>query len=263
MEALVRWNHSDHGEISPVEFIPIAERSRLILPLGAWILRKACEQTKKLNDQGLGPLKVAVNLSALQFNDQYIVETVRGILDETGMSPEFLELEITESIDMNNATSANETFKKMYDLGVSMSIDDFGTRYSSLAYLKNFKVQRIKIDKLFIDDMGTDMGAGSIARAITTMSHSFGMDVTAEGVTNKKQVAFLRRLECDEIQGEYFSSPLSYNELATFIKSFDPPEHYEQGFLNWSDFRELRRAISGNLARGKRRDVKDQRNSKK
>lgn len=263
VEALVRWNHSDHGEISPVEFIPIAERSRLILPLGAWILRKACEQTKKLNDQGLGPLKVAVNLSALQFNDQYIVETVRGILDETGMSPEFLELEITESIAMNNATSANETFKKMYDLGVSMSIDDFGTRYSSLAYLKNFKVQRIKIDKLFIDDIGTDMGAGSIARAITTMSHSFCMDVTAEGVTNKEQVAFLLRLECDEIQGEYFLSPLSYNELATFIKSFDPPEHYEQGFLNWSDFRELRRAISGNLARGKRRDVKDQRNSKK
>ena len=179
------------------------------------------------------------------------------------MSPEFLELEITESIAMNNATSANETFKKMYDLGVSMSIDDFGTGYSSLAYLKNFKVQRIKIDKLFIDDIGTDMGAGSIARAITTMSHSFGMDVTAEGVTNNEQVAFLRRLEWDEIQNEYFSSPLSYNELATFIKSFNPPEHYEQGFLNWSDFRELRRAISGNLARGKRRDVKDKRNSKK
>jgi EAL domain-containing protein (putative c-di-GMP-specific phosphodiesterase class I) len=262
-EALVCWNHSEYGEILPVEFIPIAERSRLILPLGTWILRKACEQIKKLNDQGLGPLKVAVNLSALQFNDEYIVETVRGILDETGMSPEFLELEITESIAMNNATSANETFKKMDVLGVSLSIDDFGTGYSRLAYVKNFKVQRIKINKLFIDDIATDMGAGSIARAVTTMSHSFGMDVTVEGVTNKEQVAFLRRLECDEIQGDYFSSPLIYDEFFMFIKSFKSPEHYEQGFLNWSDFRELSGAISGNLARGKRRYVKDQRNSKK
>ena len=116
-----------------------------------------------------------------------------------GMSPEFLELEITESIIMNNATSANETFKKMDDLGVSMSVDDFGTGYSSLANIKNFKVQCIKIDKLFIDDIGTDMGAGSIAHAITTMSHSFGMYVTAEGVTNEEQVTFLGRLEFDKI----------------------------------------------------------------
>ena len=176
------------------------------------------------------------------------------------MSPKFLELEITESIAMINPTSASETFKKMDDPVVIMSIYDFSTGYSNLTYLKNFKVQRIKIDKLFIDDIGTNMGAGSIARAITTMSHNFGMDVTAEGFTNKEQVAFLRRLECDEIQGEYFSSPLSYDELATFIKPFKPPE---QGFLSWSDFRELSEAISGNLASGKRREVKDQRNSKK
>ena len=170
-----------------------------------------------------------MNLSALQFNDEYIVETVRGILDETGMSPEFLDLEITESIAMNNATSASEKFKKMDDLVVSMSIDDFSTGYSSLAYLKNFKVQRIKIDKLLIDDIGTDMGAESIARAITTMSHSFGMDVTAEGVTNKKTNGFLRRLKCDEIQGEYFSSPLSYDELATSIKPFKPLSAMSKG----------------------------------
>lgn len=136
-----------------------------------------------------------MNLSALQFNDEYIVETVRGILDETGMSPEFLDLEITESIAMNNATSASEKFKKMDDLVVSMSIDDFSTGYSSLAYLKNFKVQRIKLDKLLIDDIGTDMGTESIARAITTMSHSFGMDVTAEGVTNKKTNGFFTKVK--------------------------------------------------------------------
>ena len=144
-----------------------------------------------------------------------------------------------------------------------MSIDYFNIGYSSLAYLKNFKVQRIKIDKLFIDEISTDMGTGSIARAITTMSHSFGMDVTAEGVTKKEQVAFLRRLEYDEIQGEHFLSLLSYDELATSIKPFKPPEHYEQGFLNWSDFRELSEAISGNLASGKRREVKNQHISKK
>lgn len=259
MEALVRWNHPQHGEIMPDEFIAAAERSRLILPIGEWVLRNACTHTKRLNDMGVGPLKVAVNLSALQFTDQAIVATVASILDETGLSAKCLELEITESVAMNDAVSANKTFKQLAELGVFMSIDDFGTGYSSLAYLKNFEVQRIKIDKLFIDDIGVETGAGSIARAITTMSHSFGMDVTAEGVTTEEQVAFLRRLECDEIQGSYFSKPLNLDDFESFARTYHPPQHYEQGVLNWSDFRELGNALPGKPQSLKRRVIKDER----
>ena len=259
MEALVRWNHPRYGEIMPDEFVAAAERSRLILPLGEWILRNACIKTKQLNDQGLGPLKVAVNLSALQFTDHGIVETVSDILNETGLPAECLELEITESVAMNDALSANDTFKQLAQLGVYMSIDDFGTGYSSLAYLKNFEVQRIKIDKLFVDDIGTETGAGSIARAITTMSHSFGMDVTAEGVTTEEQMAFLRRLECDEIQGSYFSEPLSFPAFEEFARTYRPPQHYEQGILNWSDFRDLGNALPGKSQNLRRRKIKDER----
>ncbi len=238
MEALVRWNHREYGELSPEEFIPVAERSRLILPLGAWVMQKSCQVAKNMHDLDLGPLKVAVNLSSLQFSDQGIVESIRSVLDETGLRPEFLELEITETIAMKDAISANETFKEIANLGVSISIDDFGTGYSSLAYLKSFQVQRIKIDKLFIDDIGSDAGVGSIARAVTTMGHSFGMDVTAEGVSTVEQVAFLRRLECDEIQGDYLSPPLNADAFEAFVRGFEPPHHYVQGVLNWSSFKD-------------------------
>ncbi|NQV98104.1 MAG: bifunctional diguanylate cyclase/phosphodiesterase [Rhodospirillales bacterium] len=259
MEALVRWKHPKHGEILPDEFIPVAERSRLILPLGNWILRTACEQAKRFNALGAGDLKVAVNLSALQFKDQGIIDTVRRALHESGLSPDLLELEITESIAMHDAITANDTFRKLADLGVSMSIDDFGTGYSSLAYLKNFAVQRIKIDKLFIDDIGTESGAGSIARAITTMGHSFGMVVTAEGVGTEEQVAFLRRLECDEIQGDYYSPPLSSAAFEAFVRDYKPPHHYEQGVLNWSDFRDLGNSLPKSNAPGNRKSIKDER----
>ncbi len=259
MEALVRWNHPKYGEIMPDEFIPAAESSRLILPLGEWVLRNACLKTKDLLDKGIGPLKVAVNLSALQFADSEIVEVISDILSETGLPADSLELEITESVAMSDAVAASRTFKRLADLGVYTSIDDFGTGYSSLAYLKNFDVQRIKIDKLFVDDIGSDSGAGSIARAITTMGHSLDLDVTAEGVTTEQQMAFLRRLECDEIQGSFFSEPLGMEAFEAFAMAYRPPQRYQQGVLNWSDFRDLGNSLQGTSSYTRRRRMKDER----
>ncbi|MGB0671377.1 MAG: putative bifunctional diguanylate cyclase/phosphodiesterase, partial [Rhodospirillales bacterium] len=186
MEALIRWQHPEKGFLSPGEFIPVAEKSKLIVQIGAWSLEAACHQTCVWRDQGLGDLKVAVNLSSMQFRERDLVEQVKKVLDDTGLSPAQLELEITESVAMDDAEAAIKVFKDLRALGVSLSIDDFGTGYSSLSYLKNFPVKRVKIDKAFVDDIdpGADDGiggnGGAIARAVTQLGHSFGMEVTAE-----------------------------------------------------------------------------------
>jgi len=221
MEALVRWNHPQQGFMSPAEFIPVAERSKLIVPLGEWVLHEACSRNKAWTDAGLGPIKVAVNISAVQLQETDLQELVQGVLEDTGLDPSQLELEITESLAMNNAEASIELFKDLFDLGVSISIDDFGTGYSSLAYLRSFPVQRIKIDKAFVDDIGTDENSGVIARAVTTLGHSFGMEITAEGVETEDQLSFLRSLGCDEIQGYFFSRPLPGQELEAFLKNYE------------------------------------------
>ncbi|MEE8351975.1 MAG: EAL domain-containing protein [Rhodospirillales bacterium] len=221
MEALVRWKHPQQGFISPAEFIPVAERSKLIVPLGEWVLHEACSRNKALTDDGLGPIKVAVNISAVQLQETDLKELVQGVLENTGLDPSQLELEITESLVMNNAEASIELFKELFDLGVSISIDDFGTGYSSLAYLRNFPVQRIKIDKAFVDDIGTGDNPGVIAKAVTTLGHSFSMEITAEGVETEDQFCFLRSLGCDEIQGYFFSRPLPDEELEVFLKNYE------------------------------------------
>ncbi len=221
MEALVRWNHPQQGFMSPAEFIPVAERSKLIVPLGEWVLHEACSRNKAWTDAGLGPIKVAVNISAVQLQETDLKELVQGVLEDTGLDPSQLELEITESLAMNNAEASIELFKDLFNLGVSISIDDFGTGYSSLAYLRSFPVQRIKIDKAFVDDIGTDENPGVIARAVTTLGHSFGMEITAEGVETEDQLSFLRSLGCDEIQGYFFSRPLPGQELEAFLKNYE------------------------------------------
>jgi len=221
MEALVRWKHPQQGFMSPAEFIPVAERSKLIVPLGEWVLHEACSRNKAWTDAGLGPIKVAVNISAVQLQETDLKELVQGVLENTGLDPSQLELEITESLVMNNAEASIELFKELFDLGVSISIDDFGTGYSSLAYLHNFPVQRIKIDKAFVDDIGTDDNPGVIARAVTTLGHSFSMEITAEGVETEDQFSFLRSLGCDEIQGYFFSRPLPGEELEVFLKNHE------------------------------------------
>ncbi|NQU60582.1 MAG: EAL domain-containing protein [Rhodospirillales bacterium] len=221
MEALIRWQHPEQGFLSPAEFIPIAERSKLIVPIGEWVLREACAQNKAWTDAGQGPIKVAVNISAVQFRETNLTAVVKSALDETGLDPMQLELEITESLAMRNADATIELCGELGALGVSLSIDDFGTGYSSLSYLKNFPVQRIKIDKAFVDDILNDENPGVIATAVTTLGHSFGMEITAEGVETEDQLAFLRALGCDEIQGYYFSRPLPGPEFEEFLKNFE------------------------------------------
>ncbi|MBC8339863.1 MAG: EAL domain-containing protein [Rhodospirillales bacterium] len=221
MEALVRWNHPENGFMSPADFIPVAERSKLIIPLGEWVLQEACSYNKGLLDAGLDPVKVAVNLSPVQFRSEGIVNSVKSILDETGLDPNLLELEITESLAMQNADMSIELCGALADHGVSLSIDDFGTGYSSLSYLKKFPVQRIKIDKSFVDDINSDESSGVIARAVTTLGHAFDMEITAEGVETEDQFCCLRAMDCDEIQGYYFSRPLPASELEAFLRIFE------------------------------------------
>ena len=223
-EALIRWQHPERGFMPPGQFIAVAERSKLIVPLGEWALKEACRQNKRWTDDGLGAGKVAVNLSAVQLNEVALTAMIKKALDETGLAPAQLELEITESLAMKNPESTVGLFNDIATLGVSLSIDDFGTGYSSLAYLKNFPVQRIKIDKAFVDDIGHgkngNANSGAIARAVTTLGHSFGMEITAEGVEKEDQLRFLRKLGCDEIQGYYFSRPLPAKEAGEFVTAF-------------------------------------------
>ncbi len=218
MEALVRWNHPERGFMPPGQFIPVAERSSLIVELGEWVLRQACCQVRNWQCNGLGELKVAVNVSAMQLKDHFLVSTVRQILLETGLPPHLLELEITESAIMEDVDQTIAILEELRDLGVSLSIDDFGTGYSSLNYLKRFPVKRIKIDKAFVDEIIDEKSEGVIARAIITMGHSFGMEITAEGVEKEVQHNFLNKLSCDEIQGFLFGKPMSAKAFESFVR---------------------------------------------
>jgi EAL domain-containing protein (putative c-di-GMP-specific phosphodiesterase class I) len=221
MEALVRWIDPNHGFVSPAEFIPIAKTSHLIVPLGNWVLKKACRDTKAWNDAGLGPLKLAVNLSTVQFRHPALLDDLRAALHETKLEPGLLELEITETAAMNDAARAQEVFAGIAQSGISLAIDDFGTGYSSLSYLENFPVQRIKIDKALVDDIGESVNGGAIAHAVTTLGQSFGMDVTAEGVETAEQLAYLRAIDFQEVQGYLIAKPLPGAEFAKFLQGFD------------------------------------------
>ena len=221
MEALVRWNHPEKGFMPPGDFIPIAETTRLIIPLGHWVLREACRQTAEWNKVGISPLKVAVNLSVVQFQDERILEVVRDVLKETGLDPACLELEITEGVALEDAEQAISQFYALRELGIDVSIDDFGTGYSCLSYIKSFPIQRIKIDKAFVDDIETPGNQGAIAQAVTTMGQSFGMEITAEGVENEAQLGFLKAIGCNEIQGYFISKPLASGDFESFMADFD------------------------------------------
>lgn len=217
MEALLRWYHRDFGWVSPTQFIPLAEETDLILTIGEWVLRKACEQNKIWQDQGLGSLMVTVNVSGQQFKRTDMVRLVLDTLDETGLDPHLLQLELTESVLMKNISN---TFVKLSDLkkrGVSIAVDDFGTGYSSLAYLKRFRLDTLKIDQSFVRDIDNDSDDAAIVSAIINMAHSLGMDVVAEGVETWHQLEFLRQHNCDHIQGYYFSQPLPPEEFASLL----------------------------------------------
>ena len=218
-EALVRWNHPQRGRVSPGEFIPMAEEMGLIAPLGEWVLETACRQTKAWQIQGLPPLRVAVNLSARQFEQKNLTERVSQILRETNLDPKCLELELTEGLILQEETAANQAFTVWRDMGIRIAIDDFGTGYSSLSYPKRFPFDAIKIDKSFIRDIADDRQNAAITIAIIQMAHYMNMTVIAEGVENESELAFLCAHECDEIQGYFFSPALPRAEFEALLKS--------------------------------------------
>jgi EAL domain-containing protein (putative c-di-GMP-specific phosphodiesterase class I) len=213
MEALVRWQHPQKGLVSPLEFIPFAEETGLIVPLGNWVLREACRQTRAWQQRGIVDLVVAVNISGVQFQQRDLVENVSDALRESGLEARYLELEITESVVMQNAPEAIIMLEQLHRMGVGLSIDDFGTGYSSLNYLKRFPIDKLKIDQSFIRDISADADDAAIVRAIIAMAHGLRLRVVAEGVENEGQLDFLRALDNDEYQGFLFSKALPPREI--------------------------------------------------
>lgn len=214
VEALLRWEPPGQPVVFPEDFIPIAEETGLIMPIGEWVLRTACAQNKAWQTSGRFPkMKVAVNLSARQFKQQDIVKMVSRVLSQTGCAASSLELEITESIIMENPEAAVQTLQNLSDMGVHLSIDDFGTGYSSLSYLKRFPIKTLKIDRSFVRDITIDADDAAIAKAVIALAHSLKLQVIAEGVETAEQMAFLREQRCDQVQGYYLSQPLAVDAL--------------------------------------------------
>ena len=220
VEALVRWQRPNYGLVPPNEFIPIAEETGLIIPIGQWVLRTACMQNKAWQDAGLTPVTISVNLSSRQCKEKDLFKSIKKTLDETGLAPEYLELELTESLAMSDPREFIEILTKFRELGIKTSIDDFGTGYSSLNYLRQFPVDCLKIDQTFIQELEKKGGDVSIVKAIVSLGHSLNMKVIAEGVETKYQLSELEKNDCDEIQGYYLSTPISAEDVFTFIKDY-------------------------------------------
>ena len=218
MEALVRWQHPTRGLVPPIQFIPLAEETGLIVPLGEWVLRTACEQTQAWIKRGFAPMRLSVNLSARQFQQHNLPAVVDGILKETRLPAQYLELEITESITMHDVNQAIATMHDLKQLGIHISIDDFGTGYSSLNYLRMFPIQTLKIDKSFVHDISDDPDEAAIASSIIAMAHSLKLNVIAEGVETEEQLEFLRERNCDEMQGYLFSGPVQASDFEKLLK---------------------------------------------
>ena len=216
VEALLRWRHPVHGMISPAKFIPLAEETGLILTIGEWVLRQACAQARAWADAGR-PLRVAVNLSARQFRQPGLDGLIRGVLEETGLDPARLDIELTESIIVHDPAAVTAILAGIEKLGVQISIDDFGTGYSSLSYLKRFPIDVLKVDQSFVRDIATDPDDAAIVRAIITMAHALGIQTIAEGVETREQLAFLRENSCDAMQGYYFSRPVPGEEITAML----------------------------------------------
>lgn len=222
LEALVRWNHPQRGMIPPAAFIPLAEECGLVVALGDWVLQTACRQIKTWADAGLAPRQTAVNVSAVQLSRGHLCESVKNVLNETGIAPEQLELEITESFVMLDHERSFQSLADIKALGIRLSIDDFGTGYSSLAYLQQLEVHKLKIDMSFVRDMMRNNGNASIVKAVIALGHSLGLEVIAEGVEEKDQMEYLRSLHCDVMQGYLISKPLPSDEITKFLMSYKP-----------------------------------------
>jgi EAL domain-containing protein (putative c-di-GMP-specific phosphodiesterase class I) len=220
VEALVRWRHPTQGVVGPSGFIPLAEETGLIAPIGAWVLREACRQNEAWRAAGLPPIGVCVNVSARQFGESGLIECVAGALEDSGLAADLLELELTESMIMQDVGQAVATMMQLRELGVRLSIDDFGTGYSSLAALKTFPIGRLKIDKSFIDDVGVDDSGRAVVRAIISLGQNLSLRVIAEGVETADQAAFLRDNQCDEIQGYHVAKPMIGSVAGEWLAAF-------------------------------------------
>ncbi len=221
-EALLRWRRSGTELVEPSEFLPLAEEIGLIVPINEWVLHEACTQSRAFDRAGLPPLRMAVNLSPVQFAKQDVARHVIEVLEQTGLDPSRLELELTESIVIQNNKNTSNNLRQLQEMGVTFSIDDFGTGYSSLAYVKNFPVNRLKIDQGFIRNLANDLNDAAIVRAIVSLAHSLNLDVIAEGVEHAEQLEILRKEGCDEVQGYFFSRPLPAKDFMLLFRRNAP-----------------------------------------
>jgi diguanylate cyclase (GGDEF)-like protein len=221
MEALIRWNHPEKGLISPYKFIPLAEETGLIVPIGDWVIRTACAVAKAMQSVGNTGIKVAINLSARQFLQRDLIQKIDSALNKSFLDPKYLELELTESM-IQNAVSTHSTLKKLNSMGIQISIDDFGTGYSSLSYLSRFPISKLKIDKSFVHDITTNPDHSSIVAAIITLAHNLNLKTIAEGVETLDQMNYLKSIQCDEIQGFVFSPPLPPDEIMGLLSQRSP-----------------------------------------
>jgi EAL domain-containing protein (putative c-di-GMP-specific phosphodiesterase class I) len=218
-EALIRWVHPVRGVVSPAEFIPLAEECGLIGAIGGWVIREACRQARAWQIDGVPPLRVSVNLSASQFRDSGLVDSIRSALDDAGLEARYLEVELTESAVMSDPEQSIAILEQLSAMGVLVSVDDFGTGYSSMSYLRRFPIDKLKIDRVFINEIVSRPEDASIVRAIVSLAHSLRLKVVAEGVETPAQLDFLKTTGCDEYQGYHFSRPLPAAEFERLIRS--------------------------------------------
>ncbi|MEH2361698.1 EAL domain-containing response regulator [Nostoc sp.] len=216
-ESLLRWKSPELGTIYPTEFIPLAESTGLIVPIGKWVLKSVCQQIKGWRDAGIYSFIVAVNLSVLEFNQPDLIDKIVNLIAINDLEPDYLEIELTESMIMQDVNSAIATMSKLQSLGVKIAIDDFGTGYSSLTYLKNFPINTLKIDRYFIHNVANDPQKSAITKALIQMAHNLNLDVVAEGVETETELAFLRQCNCNSMQGFLFSRPLAVAEFENIL----------------------------------------------
>jgi diguanylate cyclase (GGDEF)-like protein len=223
-EALIRWRHPRRGLIAPTEFIPLAEANGLIHEIGSWVLKEACRQCVEWQREGLAGLRVAVNVAATQFRRGDLLEVVRRTLEETGLAPRYLEIELTESTVMTDPEESAATLEQLSRMGVLVSVDDFGTGYSSISYLRRFPIDKLKIDRAFIQDLVTRADDASIVQAIISLAHSLRLKVVAEGVETTQQLDYLRSIGCDQYQGFHFSPPVPAREFRQLLRTWQRTE---------------------------------------
>jgi EAL domain-containing protein (putative c-di-GMP-specific phosphodiesterase class I) len=225
MEALLRWQHPESGLLSPSQFVAVAEEMNLIISIGEWVLRTACHQTQAWQAAGLLPIRISINVSSRQFKPVYWLQTIKNVLQESQLAPNYLELELTESVLMeehnDNNNSIVAVLTELRTMGVQIAIDDFGTGYSSLSYLKRLPVNTLKIDRSFIQDINSNRDDAAIITAIIALAHSLHLSVVAEGVENKEQLTFLQSRQCEIVQGYLLSKPLSQEEMTKLLQRID------------------------------------------